>query len=1143
MTSKKKKGLRGSVDDVLGDLLGDDSDELPIKPRSSAGGLGRPAGLLRTQSGKRNLLDDDFFNKLVEEVQKDEEDSEVSEADPKALLESMKDIDGMDADLFGSKRNPGSAPPQRTTTRNEGSKQEVTTLGDQTKPNPALNVAEPEERKTSSAPAAPVRNYKKFSFLDDVDDNLDDLLDDLDPERTKSGPSGKTVKQNSASPVRKKNEQQVIPAEPAPKKREELMFDDDEDDLMDTLGFNDTPKSRGSRLTPKKESETPQRARTRLDEILGIGTAPRLLERPVTGEKKDATQPERETDKPAQKNSAGKDTKDPMFGDEDFTFGSYQPTVASTPEGRTSRRQSVRFSTEDVSSSSPERKPKLNTSSSATSTIITSTRPSRPASDWLGLNQDDDDEEDNRQKKETAPQSLKPPPSHGGEKASRATPKSAEELRAVPSSPETSRTTAEIRKKEEEESKEEEGDWLAGALNKKKVQAEVRERRQEESLGLGEEIDLDMFLSKRNTTPVTRRRQEDPPGPPRQPSSESLVVSGKPQSPPLAPNSSTEAPQAHEFQQNPIGVRAAPAQQVSLSTDGLQQLLLQQQLAQAQLWGLGAQLDPGSVQKQRDAAPPSGDVTALQVKIMQLEGQVRSLQLEKDQLQMLLDSVQQRHKQDTELMESAHRSRVKLLEECAAQRETRARMESQELSERLEAAMALMQKERAELQEQYQRRLAQCQQERDREVERLRELQRKSILEMKKDHEEQVHRLRRLKDEEIDAVTSATSQTRSLTVIIEQMEQFSHRLGDLSSRIESTHESTTQGLELGARQRDEQLRVLQERLTQQQRDMAEERSRLKEVIARMDTQLAEQQRQLQQERWRATGEQAKAESALRGLEEERRTMTQHFTLEREELDRAKNSLLEEQQSVMQRCAEERRKLAAEWSHFHAQDKLRKERDVDREGHIFSIAQEQADLKLKAAELKQREDAAQKERENLEKLRDDLQREKERLSASALRLKNRAQEVENLSQLACERYEEGERAVQEARQVEVGHQTRLRTIHTEMDRLRKQEHSLQQERMRMTDHRREVERMRSGLPINPVPPPVDPLLTQSLGFSPVFSSTAVLPPPPVSSAISPKLQATIALLRHTAEKDRDFLEDEQFFLDTLKKAPYESTLHT
>lgn len=35
-----------------------------------------------------------------------------------------------------------------------------------------------------------------------------------------------------------------------------------------------------------------------------------------------------------------------------------------------------------------------------------------------------------------------------------------------------------------------------------------------------------------------------------------------------------------------------------------------------------------------------------------------------------------------------------------------------------------------------------------------------SILEMRKDHEEQLQRLKLLKDQEIDAVTSATSHTR-----------------------------------------------------------------------------------------------------------------------------------------------------------------------------------------------------------------------------------------------------------------------------------------------------------------------------------------------------------------------------------------------
>lgn len=60
-------------------------------------------------------------------------------------------------------------------------------------------------------------------------------------------------------------------------------------------------------------SDPPLRARTRLDEILGRGTSPRLLERPVTGEKKDTPQPEKQPEK----SSAGKG--DPVSTDTDLT--------------------------------------------------------------------------------------------------------------------------------------------------------------------------------------------------------------------------------------------------------------------------------------------------------------------------------------------------------------------------------------------------------------------------------------------------------------------------------------------------------------------------------------------------------------------------------------------------------------------------------------------------------------------------------------------------------------------------------------------------------------------------------------------------------------------------------------------------------
>lgn len=70
------------------------------------------------------------------------------------------------------------------------------------------------------------------------------------------------------------------------------------------------------------------------------------------------------------------------------------------------------------------------------------------------------------------------------------------------------------------------------------------------------------------------------------------------------------------------------------------------------------------------------------------------------------------------------RARVKLLEESASHRETQSRKEWEDLMERLATVTRKAEEERSELQAQYHRKLAQAQQDRDREVERLRDLQR-----------------------------------------------------------------------------------------------------------------------------------------------------------------------------------------------------------------------------------------------------------------------------------------------------------------------------------------------------------------------------------------------------------------------------------
>nr|XP_025033908.1 fas-binding factor 1 isoform X1 [Pelodiscus sinensis]XP_025033909.1 fas-binding factor 1 isoform X1 [Pelodiscus sinensis]XP_025033910.1 fas-binding factor 1 isoform X1 [Pelodiscus sinensis] len=1185
MAALPKKGLKGSIHDVFSDLLGDD-DEIPIKsnkPSQLSGGSGGRSREIVSRTSKKSILECGVFSKMAAEEDAGAEGSDLSDVDPQALLETLKDMDDMEADLLGIKKSSSGAG--KTTAKGS---EKLDSQGVQAKPAGKLTTAERgesatgNEKKPLSTPTTLQRQYRKFSFKD-LDDPLAGLLSDEEEDAAKKLPSTgtKSSPERHTGPAKEKG----MSLSSAPghtvtpmRRREELTFEDDGDDLMDALGFGQSPRGE-LKQERKGEEQEPRPARTKLDELLGSGTTAKLLERPATGERK-----EFKLDKKYQQQT----NKEDIWDNEDFTFGAYQPTLASTPEGRQSRRQSVRFSAENINELKMDQRSKPTTPAN-TSPM----RGSKTGADWLGLKDEDfiDLEPSSSARDATKDSSaatplntpFSPPATRRPSPASQLLPRTksaAEEAAAKPRALE-----------------EEEDSWLSNALSRKKsqVQGKVKEKGAGPSGSLQQDGKVDPITV---TSQPASSAKEPPQSVVPEDKSSRMEDSGYPvpwlttqkQAATLTSEFRKEAPSgdtsnaapAASLQGHPEVLRPSTLTQVAMSGAPLPQVLLQQQLLQAEPLALSL-LNAGENEKRlaalqaqlrENVAGHQVELLSAQTRLTELESQVRKLELERNQQKLLLDSLQQHHQEDLELIENAHRSRVKVIEESSRQREARLRQENEELAAQYLAHCQSAEQAKSELLAQQQCRLAELEQEKAQEVARLRELQRVipsgshrlSIQEMRKDHEEQLQRLKRLKDQEIDAVTSATSHTRSLNGVIEQMEKFSSNLNDLSYKVEATHHNTSQELEIGARQRDEQLRVLQDRLMRQERDMDEERSRLQEVIAKMEARLSEQTRLLEQERWRVTAEQSKVESLQRSLEEQRRVMTQQLAMEREELERAKNVLLEEQKSVMQKCAEERRKLAMEWSEFHTQQKLSKERterDVDRalqidsqrEGAIMTLAKEQADLKIKASELRAKEEQLARERESLERERQELRLEKERVNVAAVHVKQRAEEIDSMSKLSSQKYEEGEQALLEAKKVESEHQTRLRTMEQQLERLKQQEQHLHQERQNLARQRRQLEQLREELSSSPVQ-----FLTKPLASASSAPCTTQYFPPPVISlpqhnsgstggtlgtagAGPAELYAKLVLLKHTAARDRDFLEDEQFFLNTLKKASYNMSSET
>nr|XP_046161392.1 fas-binding factor 1 homolog isoform X3 [Oncorhynchus gorbuscha] len=145
--AKQKKGQKSSIDDMLGDLLGD--DDFPVKAKAPAREAGRLGPPLPSRSGKHSLLGDDFFSKLAEEAENE-------------------DIDDMDADLFGSKKKPSTAPAQSKGSGIGGPTKNPPKSGNKLKGGGISDELHIEEKKPSSAPALTARGYKRFSFTGEM---------------------------------------------------------------------------------------------------------------------------------------------------------------------------------------------------------------------------------------------------------------------------------------------------------------------------------------------------------------------------------------------------------------------------------------------------------------------------------------------------------------------------------------------------------------------------------------------------------------------------------------------------------------------------------------------------------------------------------------------------------------------------------------------------------------------------------------------------------------------------------------------------------------------------------------------------------------------------------------------------------------
>ncbi|XP_065921782.1 fas-binding factor 1 homolog isoform X2 [Magallana gigas] len=617
------------------------------------------------------------------------------------------------------------------------------------------------------------------------------------------------------------------------------------------------------------------------------------------------------------------------------------------------------------------------------------------------------------------------------------------------------------------------------------------------------------------------------------------------------------------------------------------EILKQQQQQQENLLAQQAKIDEMMRKQYEQAAkfqvpPPPVFTPEARTSVMTnpprslIEAQTRlyKMEIERDYAYSVLEMNKRRFDEEKQTIENSYKSRLELIEDTHKNKETRLREENELLMNQYLSKVRQLENDKSDQSSQYQRRLEEFQRDKDQDIDRLKSIHRRAIEDMKREYEEDLERLKKAKDQQIEAAMTSNDTTKSLVQAVSMIQSNARDLGELQKKVDSWHNMGLDEREIAIRSKDEQLKILQERLNRQQEENDLERKRLEDLISRLETQLREQTRMLDEERWKVKQEQTRLQSLQSSLEEERRLWTEQQARERSNIEKTRETLLEEQKSVLSQLHKERQSVAEERTKLNVSLTVQREESEDAavklaqakaefEALMKAISEEKSKQNIIRQELQREEDRLDSERRKLEMQQAKMAEKEKDFLQAAQTLKERSEEMDQLFIESQSKAEEGNTALMEAMKIEREESERAANLQHQIQVLRLKEREIADDRLRLSKEKKEVENLKSAMlcpncrtPAGAKPQGGEQVIAgqyNNASTYQVYSSPAVQQSNPAMQHNNPAMQQSlnsvgsitetikadrsIRMWKMEALKDQKYLEEQSMFLYTLKHMPY------
>ncbi|XP_046735798.1 WEB family protein At4g27595, chloroplastic [Diprion similis] len=425
-----------------------------------------------------------------------------------------------------------------------------------------------------------------------------------------------------------------------------------------------------------------------------------------------------------------------------------------------------------------------------------------------------------------------------------------------------------------------------------------------------------------------------------------------------------------------------------------------------------------------------------------LEVIIRKLETEKLDFENIIDKLKDQHSKEIAIIEESYMRQIEIMNQGSVRLEKRLRQDVELAEADYEARIQKVKEEQESLKIAHGEELENLKMEHIKQIQEMRNRQHHNIQLIQNEYVETIQNISKAKEIEQQTINSATTQTAALSDTLQVMKNTIGEIEELKIKLQNNMDESNKAKEYILKQHIDEIKDLKDHLKKQHEVLEVDRKDLAEALRHLDDGAV----RLISEFDRYTKENLEAEKRLKNREEtlirDRELLDQHIQWERNHIQVMKETWIKEQERQIKQLSEERNSIATERARLETIQRLKFDDDDATKAELEAALCTARD----ATNLANRE--RQKWRERLNELQIEKQKIKEKENALTLR----ARELEDLTQSALGKREEGLRALKEAHHLDEQYKVYFGQLQMQSEALAQRENKLAAEKLALARER-------------------------------------------------------------------------------------------